>query len=97
MNNIDDLNKDIDLENLEELSFEKAINQLEEIVNELETVSLSLDNALTKFLKGVKLIKYCNRELDKAENKIEMVLKEDDQFTEIVPFNNGEEKDEKDQ
>lgn len=75
----------------ENLKFEEAIDKLEDIVQELESGGLSLDDSLDKFTEGVKLVKFCNQELDKAEKKIELVLKEDDEYSDIVPFKDKEE------
>jgi exodeoxyribonuclease VII small subunit len=71
---------------LEKLKFEDAMEKLEMIVQELEDGGLSLDKSLEMFSDGVKLIKFCNNELNKAEKKIEKVLKFDDKFGNIVPF-----------
>lgn len=73
-------------ENEEELEFEEALDRLEEIVSALEEGGLALNKALDKFTRGVELVKFCRGELSAAEKKIEMVVKEDDQFREIVPF-----------
>ncbi|MGM0419651.1 MAG: exodeoxyribonuclease VII small subunit [Bacillota bacterium] len=75
-----------------ELSFEEALNKLEKIVEELNSDLLSLEEAMDKFSEGVKLIKYCQGELNQAEGKIEQILEEDDEFKEIIPFQlSGEE------
>ena len=74
------------IDNEEELNFEKAINKLEKIVNRLESGGLNLDDSMEKFTEGVELVKYCNQELNKAEKKIEVVLKEEDEYSDIVPF-----------
>lgn len=70
----------------ENLSFEKAIEELEEIVNNLEEGGLSLEDSLDKFSRGIKLIKYCNDKLSETEKKIEVLIKEDDELQKIVPF-----------
>lgn len=74
-----------------ELKFEEALERLEEIVEKLESGGLTLDESLEKFSEGVKLVKFCNKELNKAEKKIELVLREDDGFGDIVPFSEGDE------
>ena len=63
----------------EELNFEEAMKQLEEIANVLENGNLSLDESVNKFEEGMKLYKKCNDYLDQAEKKITMLI------------NNGEE------
>lgn len=76
---------------ISELNFETAIKKLEKIVEELESGGLNLDRSLEKFSKGVSLIKHCNQELDQAEKKIEKVLKNDEEYGDIVPFEFKEE------
>jgi|AntRauTorcE11898_2_1112593.scaffolds.fasta_scaffold19616_2 exodeoxyribonuclease VII small subunit len=71
---------------IKDLSFEKAIEELEEIVNKLEEGGLSLEDSLDKFSRGIKLIKYCNEKLNETEEKIEVLIKEDDQLQRIVNF-----------
>lgn len=73
-------------EEIKDLSFEKAVEELEEIVNNLEEGGLSLEDSLDKFSRGVKLIKYCNEKLNETEKKIEVLIKEDDELQKIVPF-----------
>ncbi|MDZ7672682.1 MAG: exodeoxyribonuclease VII small subunit [Halanaerobiales bacterium] len=71
---------------IKDLSFEKAMEELEEIVNKLEEGGLSLEDSLDKFSRGIKLIKYCNEKLSETEEKIEVLIKEDDELQKIVPF-----------
>lgn len=82
---------DIKDDDFKDLNFEEAINRLQEIVDKLEAGGLSLDESLGKFTEGVKLVKFCNKELNKAEKKIEIVLKDEEEFTDIVSFQDEEE------
>jgi len=75
--------EDIDTENLD---FESALDKLQKIVEDLEKGGLSLDKTLAEFSQGMKLLKFCHQKLDKAEKKIELMLKEDNEFTKEVPF-----------
>ena len=56
-------------------SFEKALAELESIVEKMEAGELSLDDSLALFEKGVKLAKFLREELGKAEKKVEILLK----------------------
>jgi len=58
------------------LSFEKALADLEAIVEKLEKGGLSLNESLALFEKGVKLAKFLRDELGKAEKKVEILLKD---------------------
>ncbi|MBP9674009.1 MAG: exodeoxyribonuclease VII small subunit [Bacteriovoracaceae bacterium] len=54
-------------------NFEEQLNKLEEIVGELESGNLSLDESLKKFEKGMELYKGCKQVLDSAEKKIKVL------------------------
>lgn len=57
--------------------FETSIKELEEIVKALESGSVSLDESLLLFEKGVKLTKNCQRLLDEAEKKVSILVNDD--------------------
>ncbi len=59
------------------VSFEKALEDLENIVEKLEKGELSLNESLALFEKGVKLARYLRDELEKAEKKVEILLKDE--------------------
>ncbi len=58
------------------LNFEKAMQELENIVQELEKGDLSLEKALKKFEEGVKLSRYCSQQLEQTEKKISLLLED---------------------
>ena len=58
-------------------SFEKNLEQLEKIVETLEEGTTTLDQSLKAFEKGIKLSKSCHDELNEAEKKIEILIKEE--------------------
>ncbi|MFA4925977.1 MAG: exodeoxyribonuclease VII small subunit [Candidatus Aminicenantales bacterium] len=60
-----------------EMNFEKALSELEQIVNKLEKGGLSLNESLALFEKGIKLARFLRSELDKAEKKIEILIKDE--------------------
>jgi len=57
-------------------TFEKAIEKLEKIVQELESSDLPLEKAIKKFEEGVQLSKFCSEKLDETEKKITLLLKD---------------------
>ena len=69
-------------EKKEELNFEEAMKQLEEIANVLENGNLSLDESVNKFEEGMKLSKKCNDFLDQAEKKITMLINNEEEIKE---------------
>ena len=61
---------------MKEISFEKALEKLEKIVEELEAGDLSLDDSLKKYEEGIKLARACQGKLDKAKQRIEELEKD---------------------
>lgn len=59
------------------LTFEKALADLEQIVAKLEKGGISLNESLALFEKGVKMARFLRGELNKAERKVEILLKDD--------------------
>jgi len=59
------------------LTFEKALADLEQIVAKLEKGGIALNESLALFEKGVKMARFLRGELDKAERKVEILLKDD--------------------
>ena len=53
-----------------EWTFEKAMTRLEQIVAALESGRCTLDDSLTLFEEGTKLVNACRKELDTAEQKV---------------------------
>jgi len=60
----------IDTENMENISFEQALKELEAIVRSLEGGAVSLDDSLGHYETGIKLVRRCNTLLDSAEKKV---------------------------
>jgi exodeoxyribonuclease VII small subunit len=55
----------------EELTFEAAQRELERIVEQLESGSAGLDEAITLWQRGEELYAFCREKLDAAEGRIE--------------------------
>ena len=60
----------------EELTYEKAMNRLEEIVSLLEKNDVSLDDSIKLFEEGTRLTAFCSEKLKKAKAKITLAEKE---------------------
>ena len=58
-----------------ELTFEKGLERLEKIVQELEHGELPLERSLELFEEGMKLSGNCRKQLEEAENKVEILVK----------------------
>lgn len=61
-----------------ENTFEESLKQLEQVVSDLEKGDLTLDKAIENFEKGIALSKECNKKLDEAEKKINILVKKED-------------------
>jgi exodeoxyribonuclease VII small subunit len=57
--------------------FEECLDRLEKIVNALEKGELPLEKAVALFEEGVQLSDSCRKELETAEGKIEILMKQD--------------------
>jgi exodeoxyribonuclease VII small subunit len=57
------------------VNLEKSLADLEDIVEELESGDLPLENAMKKFEDGIKLTRACQTALKEAEQKVEILLK----------------------
>jgi exodeoxyribonuclease VII small subunit len=69
-----------------EMDFEKALADLEQVVDQLEKGGLSLNESLGRFERGVRLSRFLRGELDKAEKKIEILMKDEKGGVHPVPF-----------
>ena len=72
------------------VSFEKALDQLERIVQDMESGNLTLEQSLKKFEEGMKLSKYCTQKLDETEKKISLLMSQADGSVVEKPFDGGD-------
>jgi exodeoxyribonuclease VII small subunit len=56
------------------IDLEKAMSELEQVVEQLESGDLSLDKSLKQFEKGVKLSRDCQTALTDAEQKVQVLM-----------------------
>jgi exodeoxyribonuclease VII small subunit len=73
--------------------FEFALTRLEEIVGKLENANLSLDDAMKLFEEGVQLSRDCQKYLEQAEGKVEILLKKAGSEIAAEPFEPETEED----
>lgn len=76
------------------MSFENALTELEGIVEKLEKGGLALNESLALFEKGVKLARFLRTELERAEKKIDILLKDEKGTVKEKPFELEEEESE---
>ncbi|QTM99784.1 exodeoxyribonuclease VII small subunit [Sediminibacillus dalangtanensis] len=67
----------------QEISFEEAMKQLEEIVEKLEEGEVPLEKAINYYQEGMKLSKLCSDKLSNVEEQMEKIVNEQG---ETVPF-----------
>ena len=60
------------------MNFEESMTRLEEIVSLLGRGDAPLNQALSLFEEGAKLTKECTAQLDKAEQKVTLLAKEEE-------------------
>ena len=68
------------------LSFEESLKRLDEIVSHLEQGDITLQESLSCFEEGTKLLAECNRMLEEAEQKVVLLRKGEDRQPEEFPF-----------
>src|ERR671934_1270367 len=58
-----------------ELNFEKAMDRLEAIVEQMESGKLPLEDLIVRYEEGMNLVRVCQDRLSKAEQKIEIIAR----------------------
>ena len=59
-------------------TFEMAMKQLEQIVQDLESGDMPLEKAIKKFEEGIRVSKYCSEKLDESEKRITLLMRDSD-------------------
>lgn len=67
-------------------NFEQAMTRLEDIIALLESGSGGLDEAIAAFEEGVGLLKLCNERLSEAEQKVRLLLEDENGETVAEDF-----------
>lgn len=67
-------------------SYEESMKELEQVVKDLESNDLTLDESIKKFEKGMELSKHCNSLLEDAEKKITLLIEKENGEVEEKPF-----------
>ena len=71
---------------IEDLDFEQAYKELEDIVNRMERGEQDLENSLSDFERGVVLMQHCHSKLKDAEQKVEILVKDNNGLFQTEPF-----------
>ncbi|NIK77471.1 exodeoxyribonuclease VII small subunit [Paenibacillus castaneae] len=66
--------------NNSELTFEQAMERLDQIVTKLENGDVPLETAIDLFQEGMKLSQLCGSKLEQVERKIELLIETEQGF-----------------
>ena len=69
--------------------FEKSLEELENLVEQLESGDLSLDDSLKQFKRGVELTRHCQGVLAQAQQTVEQLIDPEDEAS-AVPFDSSD-------
>jgi len=71
---------------IESLTFEEAFEQLQQIVEQIEQGQVGLEEAISRYERGMKLIAHCRRILQQAEQKVLQLQSASDGQVSLEPF-----------
>jgi len=74
-------------EPIKEMTFENALNELENIVSKLERGEVTLEESIAIYERGAKLKAHCEGKLKDAQLKVEKIILNKDGKAKTVPFN----------
>ncbi len=66
--------------------FEEAMKKLQDLVEKLEKGDLPLEEAMECFSEGIRTAQFCHKKLEEAENKVQMLLKDQQGEWKTAPF-----------
>ena len=61
---------------MEDITYEKAISRLEEIVSQLESNEIPLEDSIQLFQEGIELSQYCDNKLKNIQKKVAQIYEE---------------------
>ncbi len=68
------------------IDFEKSLNELETLVESLESGDLTLEESLKAFEKGIRITRDCQQALTDAEQKVNLLTRNNEGDVESHPF-----------
>jgi exodeoxyribonuclease VII small subunit len=72
-------------------TFEQAMKQLEQIVQDLESGDMPLEKSIKKFEEGIQLSKFCTQKLDETEKRITLLVQDSNGKVSEIPIEPGNE------
>ena len=76
-----------------ENKFEDSMKRLEDIVEDLESGDLPLEDSLKAFEEGMKLLTFCSDKLDEVEKRVAVLIKESDGRYTKKPYDTDEQEE----
>ena len=73
------------------LAFEEALKELEAIAEQIEQGKIGLEESISKYERGMILVKHCREILSKAEHRIQQLQQRPDGTLETAPFDKAPE------
>ena len=70
-------------------NFESKLDELEQLVENLESGDLDLEDALTQFEKGIKMTKECQQALSSAEQRVKILIEKNGE-SHLIDFDEGD-------
>ena len=67
--------------NVSKLTFEQSMRRLEEIIDNLESGNVELENAINLYAEGIKLQEHCKNKLENAKLKIDKIVMDKDKIS----------------
>ncbi|MDB6149436.1 MAG: exonuclease small subunit [Chthoniobacter sp.] len=67
-------------------TFEAALGRLEELVQEMDSRTIPLQDLVTRYEEGVRLVRVCEERLQEAEKRIEIITRNAAGAPELVEF-----------
>jgi exodeoxyribonuclease VII small subunit len=74
------------MEDMADLTFEQAFKQLEQVVQQLESGELPLEQSVALFERGMALAQFCEKKLDEAEQKVQQLVQVGSGGPTMIPF-----------
>jgi exodeoxyribonuclease VII small subunit len=69
---------------------ENSLNEINSLITNMEQGNLSLEQSLEKFERGITLIKHCQKVLQEAEQKVQILIQNEGQ-DDLQPYENNPE------
>ena len=80
------MNKTNKYADIQKMCFEKAMEELEGIVSELENGSIELEQSIEKYQRGIQLKKHCDEKLKEANMRVDQIEIDKDGNVTEKPF-----------